>query len=447
MAVVTVETLKSDMRVVITQMQAMNTKAQAAGLGFTAEEEKSYAALDKQMKELQDQIDTQNKQSLGTIAGGKGLIEGSSLHTPNTSRTVMDRSENRRDFMSMFYKDSHPAQVSTAGFKDMHEFFSVLSSNKYDPRLEIIRAAATTSVPSDGGFLIPPGFASQILDISLESEIVRPRARIWPMVTESLSIPGHDDFDHSSGILFGGFSSQWLAEGSTGIATRPKYRSIQLNAKKIALFSDASRELTQSGLTFESQLLTSMIMAMGWHLDYSFIQGDGVGKPLGILNAPSLITVAKEVGQAASTIVYTNLAKMFSRLHPSCLTRSTWICNSGLIPQLLELSIPIGTAGSHVPVLTESADGFKILTRPVVFTEKANALGSLGDIILSDISQYSIGMRQELMTDRSNAPGFMEDVETYRTTLRVDGQPTWSKVFTPLHGDTQSWAVTLAERA
>jgi len=73
-------------------------------------------------------------------------------------------------------------------------------------------------------------------------------------------------------------------------------------------------------------------------------------------------------------------------------------------------------------------------------------LGSVGDIILVDLSQYAIGMRREIFMDKSNAPGWLQDLQDYRTLVRVDGQGTWPDVFTPANGPTQGWAVTLAAR-
>jgi len=41
-------------------------------------------------------------------------------------------------------------------------------------------------------------------------------------------------------------------------------------------------------------------------------------------------------------------------------------------------------------------------------------IGAKGDLILADLSQYAIGMRKEIALDRSNVPGWMEDMTDYR---------------------------------
>jgi len=75
-------------------------------------------------------------------------------------------------------------------------------------------------------------------------------------------------------------------------------------------------------------------------------------------------------GQNANTIVYENLCNIYARLHPST------------IPQLVELSIPADTGGSNYPMLREANGQFNMLTLPVIFTEKAQTLGTRGDIML-----------------------------------------------------------------
>ncbi len=102
--------------------------------------------------------------------------------------------------------------------------------------------------------------------------------------------------------------------------------------------------------------------------------------PLGVLNDPALIIVTKESGQAAKTIVYENIINLFSRLHPACVNNAVWVVNSTAIPQLLTLNMVVGTGGVAVPVLNESNGTYRMLGRPVRFTEKVPSVGTVGDI-------------------------------------------------------------------
>ena len=82
----------------------------------------------------------------------------------------------------------------------------------------------------------------------------------------------------------------------------------------------------------------------------------------------------------------------------------------------------------------------------VVQTEKTASLGSQGDILLADFSQYIVGLQKEITLDRSAHVGFTSDLMTWRAIVRADGAGGWTAAYTPKTGSTLSWAVTLAER-
>lgn len=175
----------------------------------------------------------------------------------------------------------------------------------------------------------------------------------------------------------------------------PKTRQMTLNAKKLTGFLRFSNELMSDIPNGENQILDICGKGLSWYRDKAFLKGSGAGEPLGILNSGCLLVQAKESGQAPATIQYQNLTGMLAKLHPACFKNSVWVCHQSAIPQLLELSIAVGTGGSHIPVMTEKNGGFSILTRPVIFTEKVEVLGSQGDILLGDFSQYVVGLREE----------------------------------------------------
>ena len=110
-------------------------------------------------------------------------------------------------------------------------------------------------------------------------------------------------------------------------------------------------------------------------------------------------------------------------------------------------AVGAGTGGSAIPVMTESDGSFTILTRPVVFSEKAKALGTKSDLSLCDFSQYAVGVRADATLDKSQRVGFMKTLETFRLQVRVDGQPTASGVTTPLNGSTLSAFIALGDAA
>ena len=434
--------------------EALLDTAEAENRNLTASEQRQYSDILAKIEKIRHDEDAH------IVANGlQGeLAEGSPVASRDTSFLGNDVEERAKvgpttdkTYRGMFRRGREHESLSNGGFASWDEFVDVIASGRYDPRLTRVSERRTIStfqsegVPSEGGYLVPQEHAGWLLDKSLESEIIRPRCQVFPMQSASLKAGAWDNSDHSEN-LYSGWTGQWLSEGGEASREKAKVRMIGLSAKKLAIFCDASREMVQDGISFGDQLQTAMAKAIGWFVDLALIRGTGAGQPLGILNSPSLVTVSKQTNQTGDTINYSNLCDMFSRLAPQCIENSIWLASPTAIPELLQLSHAVGTGGSIVPVLTGSTGNFSLLTRPIVFSEKASALGDAGDIILFDPSQYVVGLRQEISLETSLAPGWSQDLVSFRAIIRMDGQAVWDSEITPRYGDSQSWAVTLEDR-
>jgi HK97 family phage major capsid protein len=388
------------------------------------------------LKEMKSTV-SDMKMSLpqGSLTLQNGLFSGQDRGTGSSERATAPTG---RDYRSMF---NLGRSLDNAGFKNFNEFLTVLSSGKFDNRL---MNTASETVPSDGGLSVPDQFAAWLLDASLEEEIVRPRATVWPMKSETLKVPGFDAATHTSS-LYGGLTGTWIAELGISTEVFAKLRQIQLSAKKLACYTAASNELVADGVDYERQIQAALVKTIAWYLDYAFIQGTGAGQPLGIVNDPALITVTKETGQKASTVVFENCVKMYARLAPQCMNKAVWLASQTTVPQLLTMSLAVGTGGAPIqPAVLQENGKFSLLGKPVIFSEKIPALGSLGQLMLVDLSQYTIGMRKEISLDKSIHPGWTTDTASYRAIVRADGQGSWDKAITPKAGDSLSWCVALA---
>jgi len=324
-------------------------------------------------------------------------------------------------------------------------FFQALFSGRFHP--DLTKRSMSELIPSGGGFLVPVEYSEIIHNVSLENELVMPMATVQPMKSNEINLPAVDIGDHSSN-LYGGFTASYKAEAATLTEANPKTRQMSLIAKKLTGFLRFSNELMSDIPNGEQQILNICGNGLAWYRDKAFLKGSGAGQPLGILKADCTLVQAKEAGQAADTIVYENLTGMLGKLHPGCFSNSVWVCHQSTIPQLLQLSVAVGTGGSFVPVLSEKSGKFTILTRPVIFTEKTEVLGDQGDILLADFSQFVIGLRNEMRIDLSQHVYFTTDEGAARLIERHDGQPLWGEALTLEDGATKvSPFVVLAERA
>ena len=118
----------------------------------------------------------------------------------------------------------------------------------------------------------------------------------------------------------------------------------------------------------------------------------------------------------------------------------------------MTMTQPVGTGGVPVWIPANSAAGAPhdtLLGRPVIAVEQCQALGTVGDIILADFSQYLCIEKGGMQTAQSIHVQFTTDETVFRFVFRVDGQPLWNNVLTPYKGtgSTQSPFVALATRA
>jgi len=282
---------------------------------------------------------------------------------------------------------------------------------------------------------VPTEQADRIHAVSLENELVMPRAYVQPMGSNEMKIPAMVIGSHST-ALFGGFTASYTGETGTIDENSPKARSMTLIAKKLTGLIRFSSELnadTQSGM---QQIETLCGKGLAWYRDKAFLKGTGAGEPLGIENADCTIEVDPAGGQDSNTIIYENLTAMMSRMFAGSFANSVWVCHQSTIPQLLQLSVAVGLAGNHIPVMTESDGVFKILTRPCVFTEKTEPLGDKGDIMLCDFSQYVVGLRSGMQFETSIHVHFTTDELLSRIIERHDGMPLWGEALTLEDGST-----------
>ena len=429
------EEIKNNIAKLSAKIGELHAKATMAGRALNAQETGLVCEMEKEIDNLRLDLPANAPLTLQNSVYGQG--------SPSTGRGLglgLRGPRDSKDYKSLFGSANlRPWTDKETGF------FSAVFSGRHHPGL--IKNAMTETVPSDGGFLVPGETAAKIHNVSLENEIIMPRCFVQPMRSNSIDIPAMAIGDHSAN-LYGGFTASYVAEAGTISEADPKTRNMSLTAKKLTGMIRFSAELAEDIPGGEGQIINICGKGLGWYRDKAFLKGTGAGQPLGILNAPCTIEVDPEGGQNADTIVYENLVNMLGRLHPACFNNSVWICQVSAIPQLLQLSMAVGTGGSAVPVMTESDGTFRILTRPVIFTEKTEKVGDRGDIILADLSQYVVGLRGEMRFDQSIHVHFTTDELLARLIERHDGQPLWNAPLVLEDGSTTvSPFVTLGERS
>lgn len=305
-------------------------------------------------------------------------------------------------------------------------------------KLGALRNAASSVSPSDGGFLVPETLRSQLLQIALEMAVIRPRATVVPMDSARVPFPMIDSTTNQ-GSVFGGMVAYWGEEGAALTDASPKFGRVTLDAKKLTGLSAVPNELLQDSIISFSALLERLWpQALAFEEDAKFTAGSGVGEPLGFRGAGN--SAAVTVTRAnANKIQYPDVVGMYARMLPSSLANAVWICSPDALPQLLQMSMTVGTGGSSVFVVNAQGPAPQnIFGRPLIVTEKGGQLGSRGDLCFADLGYYLVGDRQTMTADSSTDFQFGSDKTTFRIIQRVDGRPWLQSPITPQNGSAST---------
>ena len=306
--------------------------------------------------------------------------------------------------------------------------------------------------PTGGGFLVQFDFGTGIWMLAHEMGDILGAVNKIPISAKSngLKIPGVDETSRATGSRWGGVQSYWTAEGINPGASKPKFRVIEFDLKKLMSLMYTTEEMIQDAEALgaiAAQAFSEEIMFM---TEDSVIEGTGAGMPQGVLNSSALVSVAKQPGQAAGTIVKENLDNMWARMWSRSRKNAVWYINQDCEPQLNQLGQVVGTGGLpvYLPPGGLSAKPYGTLYgRPVIATEYNSALGTPGDILLADLSQYTLVDKGAVNTATSMHVAFLTDEWVFRITYRVDGRSMWTQPLTPFKGNlTKSPFVAIAQR-
>lgn len=385
----------------------------------------------------------------------KGLADfqranGQTVDNPLTRGSVEAKSTGTRK-ATVFNAKAAGAKVENE-FDGAADFFQTIWHNRERTpdvmaKLTRVRNAFSSNDGSSGGFLVPETLRSELMSLSLEDAIIRPRATVIPMSTPRVGIPTIDATSNVSSV-YGGIVGYWTEEAGSITVSNAKFAQTELDAHKLTAYTTVPNELLADGVAFEAFLSTAFPSAITFYEDNSFINGSGVGEPQGYQNAAAAVVVAKETGQAASTILWENIVNMYARMLPASLNRAVWLVSPACFPQLATMALSVGTGGSAIWLNNgQVGPPMTILGRPVIVTEKAPNLTSQGDVSFVDLSYYLVGDRQAMTVTSSPHFLFQTDQTAFKVVERVDGRVWLNAAITPKNnGSTLSPVVLLGAR-
>lgn len=444
--------------------QAILARAETDNRDLTAEEQREIEGLTNEFDDLERQIGLRDRvnaqQDRLTQPQGRRTeadpLEGDAAVEP-TARPANAAPTVQRGGARVPAEPRATAR-GTGGFRNMGDFaFAVRNASMrqggdLDARLR--NAALSTygneSTGADGGFAVPPDFRSDIMSRVFGEDSLIARTDRMQSSSNTLTLP----IDMTTPWqTTGGIQSYWVAEGAVKPQSKPALEEVTVKLHTLATLVPVTEELLEDAPAMDSYLRRKVPEKMDFTISHSIVWGNGVGKPLGFMNSPALVTVAAEAAQTADTVNATNLMKMWGRMPVQSRRTAVWLMHPDVEAVLPGMTI--GQQPIYMPPGGLSGSPYGTLFgRPVIPHQVAETIGDLGDVMLVDLANYMTvtktgGGRDAsgLKTDVSIHLWFDQDMVAYRFTMRVAGQSWWSQAIAQRDGgNTQSPFVALASR-
>jgi len=390
-------------------------------------------AADSEQREIGDEEETRYNELETELEGVEAQITTARADEERRARlTAREEDQSRIWRQPPRMAATHRAEDDD-NFKNLGEFLYAVRFNRSDGRLYDLydERAQSMGVGSEGGFAVPTQFRDQLLSVAPQQAIFRPRATVIPAgdpPDSEVSMPALDQT--ASENMYGGVEVQWIGEGSTKPETDMKLREITLKPHEVAAHIVATDKLLRNWASASAVLENQMRMAIVAAEETAFYNGNGVARPLGVVQSPARINYARAT---ASQIAFADVIGMFARLKMG--GSPIWIASQTTIPQLGTIQ---DAAGNYIFVQSAvTGVPSTLFGYPVLFHDRSVALGTAGDLVLTDLSYYLIKDGSGPFVQASEHFYFTSNKTVIKVFWNVDGQP-WLSEAIPLEGSTSN---------
>lgn len=340
----------------------------------------------------------------------------------------------------------HPSRFSSYG-DFLHAVRRAALSEPLDPRLPFRAAAGPPgqeAVGADGGYLVPLDARATVIDALQSEESLLSLTTRVTTESNSFALPT----DVTAAWASTGPQAVYQPEGSTLSQSKVSLQSRSMKLNKLSVFVPVTNELLDDAPALDVYMRAAVADRIVWAVNRDLLNGDGVGKPQGLLNSPALITIAKEASQSTATLLHLNLSKAWASMYPPSKGKTSlvWVMHSSAEQAAQEIISPVGAPSL---IYGDDVDGRpRIFGARVIVSSACQALGTPGDVFLADFAQVvTVTKPGAVKQDVSLHCYFDADMAGYRFTFRWAAASLWNAPVTDLKGGaTLSTAVVIATR-
>ena len=325
---------------------------------LSAEDDVTYKAMEDEVSELTNEIHRMERRE---------EIEAE-LEKP-VSKPIIEKPMNGR---------LNNEEVKTGRATDAYKkaMLSALRSN-----FRNVSNVLQEGIDADGGYLVPEEYDTRLIDGLKEENIIR---KLGHVITTS--------GERKINIAATKPAAAWIDEGEALVFSDATFSQINLDAHKLHVAVKVTEELLyDNAFRLENYIIDEFYKALANAEEDAFINGNGTGKPLGILS----VSGGAEVGvtaASATAITADEVINLVYSLKRPYRKNAVFILNDQTIATLRKLKDGNGAYMWQPALVAGEPDkllGYPVYTSAYMPTVEAGAKS----IIFGDLSYYNIGDR------------------------------------------------------
>lgn len=351
--------------------------------------------------QAEEDVDVDDETALGFMAGGpkggkKGKVEPQGKNGPGSKPG---------DLFTM------TVQAAIVGKMDHRSPYEIAGEMYGQGFVDTIKAAQVGSDAQKGGFLVPPNFVQDFIELLRPASLVRRAGATVLNITGPTPIPG----------MGAGTTGEWVAEAGKTNAQTVKFNQRSLNPKEVMSIVAASNKLLRrSDPSALALLQQDLVAGIAQAEDAAFLRGAGTdGTPKGIRYWAAAVTAS---GGAWSTLsnMTGDLRGLRTRLASGMLgnqRRPTWLMND-------DMKIEIGdrrNATTEMLIFPSVEGDSRLYGAPIQMSYQVpNNLGGGGnehELYYVDMAEAVIGQELSVQVDTSDSAAFYDESGTLTSTF------------------------------
>lgn len=283
-------------------------------------------------------------------------------------------------------------------------------------------------VQADGGFLAPATFSNTLLEKSLNGSFLQ-RCMSIPCAGPMVRVPAVVDDTRKPGtVMYGGVTTAYVPEGGAYPASgKVQVAMVELKPQKLVSKVAITEELLEDNAISAEGLVNRVVPeAIRLVREQKVLFGTGSGEPLGafgLVDGTSTKCAVAVTRSGANTIAIGDLTGMSAALYGPSVPNAIWLYNRPkCYGQLRQLAISNYGQGRQIDQKwAESFEGMPAESS----IHAMNDMGTAGDIMLADFSQYILATKGGVRSKVSLELRFDYGENVYCFVIREDGQPWW----------------------